>query len=394
MCFDNSNVSQCLNGGYCSLNGTCICSSDCFVGNFCEINYNAVRFPLTGAILQDTLATRDSYIGCFFLFGFIGLINNILSLITFIREKIRLTVCGIYLILLSIFGIGLTFTIFTYIITIVRYKNQTYKLFACHFIPFIAVALNDGVILFTAAIAIERILIDCWNFQTQGRRTYGLIVSTIIIVYVCCSNIDEIFLRHISADITGEEICTYDFDRYPIWRRIDIVFSYTHVLIPCVIHFVSSVYVLTVIARRKIFNRGLENKFFHIWFEQLYINRDFFIPPICLIFCILPHAILGHLLKICIPCSDKSKLRLHISFVLLLFVPQMLSFILYVYPNKKYWKEFQYTIVYRKICCYFCDRQRRLQRQIDTGSQMEPRRMSMCVINETSSTTEQMETTL
>jgi hypothetical protein len=348
------------------------------VGNFCEINYNAARLPLTGAVIQDYPSSRDVYIAVFFLFGFFGLVNSILSLTTFLRERIRSTAYGIYLILFSILSIGLMITIWTYIMTIVQYNNDAYKRSACHIIPFVSLIMTDGGILCTVAIAIERVFIECFNFNMNGSRIRELCVSFLIILYVGASNIDEIFIRRISKDALGREVCIYDFDGYPTWRHFDIVFSYTHVVVPCVVHFVCSICVLTTIARRKIFIRSTDYKFCHVWLQQLYFHRDFFIPPICLILCILPHGILGHLIKTCIPYSDKFKLRLHISFVLLLFVPQMLGFVLYVYPNDIYWKEFQQTFLYRKLCCYCYQKQRKLRQQKLIQAQNEQRKASVC----------------
>ncbi len=363
MCSNNSNTFQCLNGGQCSRTDTCICTSACFVGNFCEINYNAAHLPLTGAITQDLPTSRGVYILIIILFVLFGLVNNILALTTFVRERIRITVYGVYLILFSILSIGLMITILTYIMTVVRYNNETYKLSACHVIPFISLIMVDGGFLCTVAIAIERVLIECFNFSINESRIRGLIVSFLIICYVTGTNIDEVFIRRITTDVLGREICIYDFDAYPIWRRFDIVFSYTHVIIPCAVHFICSICVLTTIARRKIFIHSLENKFCRVWLQQLYLHRDFFIPPICIIVCILPHGIMGHLMDICIPYTDKSKLRLHIFFVFLLFVPQMLNFILYIHPNEIYWNEFQKTFFYRKLCYYCYHKQRKLRQQ-------------------------------
>jgi hypothetical protein len=349
------------------------------VGNFCEINYNAARLPLTGAVIQDVPSSRDIYILVFFLFGFFGLVNNILSLTTFVRERIRITAYGVYLILFSVLSIALMITILTYIMTVVRYNNDAYILSACHVIPFISLIMTDGGILCTVAIAIERVFIECFNFNINGSRIRELFVSAIIILYVAGSNIDEIFIRRISKDAMGSPICIYDFDRYPTWRRFDIVFSYTHVIIPCIVHLICSICALTTIARRKIFIRSTEKKFYRVWLQQLYLHRDFFIPPVCLILCILPHGIEGHLLETCIPYSDKFKLRLHISFVLLLFVPQMLSFILYVYPNQIYWKEFQQTFFYRKLCCYCYHKQRKLRQENIVRAQNQQRKTSVCI---------------
>ncbi|CAF3823716.1 unnamed protein product [Adineta steineri] len=362
MCSNSSNSSECLNDGQCNSDDICICTSACFVGNFCEIDYNAARLPLTSAIVQDNPSTEGIYILIFALLAFIGFINNIFALTTLFRERIRITIWGVYLIVFSILSIILMIIILSYIMTVVRYDNSTYRLLACHAIPFLSLITIDGGILCTVAIAVERVFIECWNFNVNGSRLRALLISGMIILYTCGSNLDDIFIRRISNDPLGNLICTYDFDRYPTWRYLDIVFSYAHVVIPCLVHLICSVCVLTTIARRKIFIRSTNDKLYKVWLQQLFIHRDFFIPPICIILCTLPHGILGHLLETCIPYSDKFKLRLHISFVLLLYIPQTLSFILYIYPNEIYWKEFQKTIIYRTICCYIYHKQEKRKR--------------------------------
>ena len=364
MClYSNDSDTLCLHGGYCSSSTeTCVCSTPCFVGNYCETNYNAVRLPLVGAIHQDNLSSRDIYVVTFVLFASLGLVNNLFGLTTYLRERIRYTNCGIYLIAFSIVNIFLMLIVFSYVLTIVRYNNPTYQYWACFIIPFVSLIMVDGSIFLTVAVAVERVLMECFDFRLYGSRVRALIVSIIILGYVCGSNIDEIFIRRISNDLSGNPICTYDFERYPTWRRIDIVFSYAHVIIPCFMHLVSTICVLTTIARRKIFINSTNQRLLFVWLHQLYLHRDFLIPPICLITCILPHGILGHLLQTCIPYSDKFKLRLHISFIIMLYVPQVISFVLYVCPNSIYLAEFQQTTIYRTVFCY-CYRKRRQLRQ-------------------------------
>ena len=361
MCWNNSDEFQCVNGAHCGSGDTCLCMSACFVGNYCEIDINAAHLPLTGAVMKDLPTTRDVYIAIFVLFGLVGLVNNILAFTTFIHERIRITSYGVYLILFSIFSILLMITILTYVMKIVRYENETYHLVACNVIPFISVVMSDGGFLFTAAIAFERVLIECFNFNVNGSRMRGLVVSFFIICYVTGSNIDEIFSRWLINDATGTKICTYYFDDYPIWRRLDVVFSYTHAIIPFTLHVLCSICVLTSIARRKVFLHSTEHRFCRVWFEQLYEHRDFFIPPVCIILCMIPHGVIGHLLHLCLPHSDKVKLRLHIFMVFLVFTPPMLNFLLYIYPNDIYWKEFQQTFFYRKLCCYCYKKERKLR---------------------------------
>lgn len=139
MCWNNSDEFQCMNGAHCGPGDTCLCMSACFVGNYCEININAAHLPLTGAVLKDLPTARGVYITIFLLFGLVGLVNNIFAFTTFIRERIRITSYGVYLILFSISSILLMITILTYIIRVARYENETYHFVACNVIPFISV---------------------------------------------------------------------------------------------------------------------------------------------------------------------------------------------------------------------------------------------------------------
>lgn len=393
MCYNGSAaISQCLNAGRCDVTGVCICKNACFAGNFCEINHNAALLPLVTAIAQDLTETQSFYIVLFLMFGILGLISNILSLATFLNSRIRITVCGIYLIFFSIFGIILSCTILTYLITITRYKNFTYQLISCYGIPYLSVLLNDGAIFFTTAIAVERTFIECWNLSLHGTRKRGLLICITISIFVASSNIDEIFLRGLSVDPTGDHVCIYEFDGRPMWHQWDTIFSYIHIIIPCLLHLVCSLCTLTTIARRKTIIHSIQRGFLSLWFKQWYHHRDFFFPPLCIIVCLLPHGLLGHLLNTCIPYSDKALLRVHIAFVLLLFVPQIFSFILYVYPNRNYWKEFQHTTIYRTICCCFYNRQQQLRINILMSCHKKQLIGPALDVNEVSDTNEQFNT--
>jgi hypothetical protein len=72
----------------------------------------------------------------------------------------------------------------------------------------------------------------------------------------------------------------------------------------------------------------------------------------------------------------------------------MLSFVLYVYPNEIYLKEFQQTIVCRAICCCLYHKQRTLRQQEYIRPLWKQRTSSMRTIGTASTISEQSESTL
>ena len=78
---------------YC-IGNSCYCSNECYFRNQCPSHFNVLELLIVSAILQNTPIGQIIYVIIFILVATIGLLNNILSLITFVR----VTVCGIYFI--------------------------------------------------------------------------------------------------------------------------------------------------------------------------------------------------------------------------------------------------------------------------------------------------------
>ncbi|CAF4853713.1 unnamed protein product, partial [Rotaria sp. Silwood1] len=96
-----SNGSSYLKENRC-LFGFYTCPKEYYLNNNKDIHYNALTLPMIGAIVYDLPLLRYVYGFILILLASIGIINNIFSIMTFMRERIRHTVCGIYLINYSI----------------------------------------------------------------------------------------------------------------------------------------------------------------------------------------------------------------------------------------------------------------------------------------------------
>lgn len=356
----NSNNSVCLNGGQC-IEDHCDCNNMCFVGNQCETSYNVIDLPFPSAILQDYSSTHTIYIIIITILVFIAFINNIFALVTLLRERIRTTICGVYIIIFSTCSLILMCFFQTTALTVAHYDSISYRIWSCNIIPSISLTLGYTSIWLSVGISIEKVLIECFNFNVSGSRLRAIISSIGFFILAAITNLANIFVRHYTIDPSGYPICIYDYLSNPTWDRFNKVFCYIHIIVPITIHLICSICILTTIARRKILiqtiNRSSQS-LCHVWIRQLYDHRDFFIPPLCMILFVFPNSIYGNLLNICIPYSDVVKLRLHIAFVFLLHGPIVFTFIIYIYPSEVYLREFQETCLYRVLCCWFYKRRK------------------------------------
>ncbi|UJR08464.1 hypothetical protein I4U23_012733 [Adineta vaga] len=363
-CSNNTNVS-CLNEGEC-ISDSCICSSLCFVGNRCEIYFNAIDLPFSSAMLEDTSSAQIVYSALLTLLVIIGLINNSIGLVICTRESIRITACGVYLIILLTSGFIRTIFLQTTVLTILGYESPSLRLWSCYANPYMSLALGFTGIWLSVGIAIERVLIECFDMNLYETRRHAMLASLGCFIYSCVTNLPAIFAREFVLSPSGKSLCMYDYISHPTWNLVDRVFSYIHAIVPCTAHLVCTVCILTTIARRKIFihkNTQPKQRLCHVWFRQLYFHRDFLVPPLFLITCLLPNAIHGHLVVKCVSHSDLDHLRLHILFIFLLHVPSVFVYFLYIYPNESYRKEFRQTWLYRRFCCSFYRKNKKKSQQ-------------------------------
>jgi hypothetical protein len=224
-----SKDSSCTNSGR-SVAGICVCTTD----NTNETRDNALTLPIVGAILHDIPSLQHIYLMVFIFLASIGLISNILSLITFIRDRIRYTICGLYLIIFSICGIIIMILFLTNIIIVLRYDDYLIRLWACHGYPYLFVVTSNTSILLTAAIAIENILNRCYSFDRFRSRKCPLFISCSLFILILISNLDKILARHLLSDQSGQFYCTYKYPSYEFWFYINNFTSYFYMVITCI----------------------------------------------------------------------------------------------------------------------------------------------------------------
>jgi hypothetical protein len=317
-------------------------------------------------MLEDTLTARIIYIIISTCLVVIGLVNNIAGLMTFTRESVRITACGVYLIVFSTSSIIFMICLQISVLTIAGYDTPSFRLWSCYTSPYISLTMGFTGLWISVGIAIERVLIECLDMSLYGARRHAVLVSIGFFVFSAISNLPAIFARKYAPDPSGNPICLYDYLSYPAWKEADTIFSYIEVIVPCTTHLICSACILTAIARRKILihrNNHPNQRLYRVWLRQLYIHRDFLVPPLFLITCLLPNAIYGHLLVKCAPYSSLGQLRLHIAFIFLLNIPAVFIYVVYIYPNDSYRQEFRQTCFYRALCCCFHRRYKYVSRQ-------------------------------
>jgi len=305
---------------------------------------------MVGAILYDIPSLRYMYIYIYIFLAFIGLISNIFSLITFIRRRIRFTVCGVYLIIFSIYGIILMILFLTNIIIALRYDDYLVRLWACHGYPYVSLVMINTSILMTTVISIESILNRYFSFDRFRSRKCAIFISFNLFILILITNLDKIFARHLIYDQSGHLYCTYKHHSQQFWFYMNNSTSYLYMISSCIIHLICIIFILLKIKQQK-----------QKWHRKIFSCQDILVPSVFIICCLCPYIIFRYLLDSYITYSNRFHIRFHVGIIFIVYIPQILTFFIYVLPNKYYLKEFQQLWIYRMLCYCCYNKQRQIQ---------------------------------
>ena len=330
---------------------------------------NYLRFSMSASMSIDIFSQRTSewqialeviYVSMSTLQFLTATICNSLAIETLLRKTIRITSFGVYLIVFSFASLIGMIMLYFRIITTLFFNEELEKNSLIH-CRIITTVINFTLILclwISAFVSLERVLIQCFHYSLYRSRRQAVINSMLLILLTAAANITT-FIGWNSAVhpiIPKMRLCR--FRQFPAhWKLVDEIVNsmYIHFVTPLILHVLSIVCVMANIVRRKIILTDAKRcDWIKIICQQLKKHREFFIPPILILTCTLPHVLLinlstTHPQRSCLKSNMNVYLRLHIALDVLYYSPQTIVFFTYIYPSNVYLNQFRETWTVRRI---------------------------------------------
>ena len=367
-CFGQSSCehgAQCLQDrAECPQTSICVCP-ECFYGTRCQFSSSLFGLSLDGILgsyIQPTInmSEQPSVVIASLTLTLImlvaGLINGVLSLLTFLNVEPRKVGCGIYL-----FNSSLT-TLFTMIILAVKVTillvaqmtnmNQRFFLqFQCISLDFLLrIGLNMDQWL-NACVAMERSVATIQGVKfnkTKSKQVSKYIVVLLLLLNIATTLQDPIH-RDLFDDNDDDDEDTGGNGNHRIRcivrysaqvQTFNSIINLLHFIIPFSINIISALIIIILTARQRATTRANLTHQQSLG-NQLQQHKHLLIAPVILVILALPRLILSFVSG-CMKSARSPWLFLGGYFVS--FVPPMLTFVIFVLPSKLYKREFHQTI--------------------------------------------------
>ena len=369
-CFGRSECegnSRCLQDHEtCPTQSMCICDN-CFFGRKCQLRTDQFGLSLDVILGYQILPTNNFSLqpsiikislALTILLMIIGLINAILSIITFTNKQIREVGCGLYLLGTSIttlhisilFSLKFIILLLTHM-TIIR--NESFLKIQCYSLDFlirICLYLEQWL---TACVACERSItvIQGVRFIKKKSKQAARKIIPILVIIITLSFIHDPLSRTLNYDNdedSNEIKRIWCILRYqPAIEIYNYIIQTIHFTGPFIVNLISSI---ILIIKKSHQNAALaKNRSFKLILrEQINEHKNLLIAPIVLVILALPRIILVYTTKCMRSANDVVWLYLLGYFIS--FIPSTLTFLIFILPSKFYKDELKKTIVeYRKI---------------------------------------------
>lgn len=309
-------------------------------------NHELVQ-PFAGVMIHDHSSLRLIYFSIVIILASVSLISNLLSLITFMRDRIRFTVCGVYLNIYALCGtIVMILFLSNMILIITRYDDYFFRLWSCYGYSYIFSVMMNTVVLMSSAIVIEMILNRYFIVDRFRSRKCALFTTCILIGLVLIFNLEKIFTRYLLTDRSGHLYCIHQRHTSPGWFYMNNFTTYFCPILSCMIHFICFLFILVKIKQQ---NQKCPRNIFR--------HPELLLPSSIILFSQCLFVVFRYLLNTCMTYSDKFSIRLHFGLIFILSIPSILTFAIYVLPNPFYRKEFQRSWISRMFYCCCLNKQ-------------------------------------
>jgi hypothetical protein len=257
-------------------------------------------------------------------------------------REIRKTNLGIYLIMLSIVSIfiGIIHLIFASIVLHVKELPQPYLFVDLHCLihgKFVYPPLVFMFNWFIASVAIERMLVTCFeNYGLHDSRRRSVICSTLIVIICPITTLPGVFTvrQNQSPELRSIQCINFTSLGYILYETITRIHLFAF-------------YFIYIVMNAVVLGRLLRHRRCFVDSDSLSAqvclilrkHKDFFIPYLIEALGQLP----GTLMDFIMTCSTADTIlvaRLSLTFTVLQIIPFVITFYLYIYLSPVYWLEF------------------------------------------------------
>jgi len=196
----------------------------------------------------------------------------------------------------------------------------------------------------SAILAIEHALLELFFFQLLGRtRKHAVIVLLLILIFCTCGRISTILRKTIVSDPNDPGLfkCASLAD-IKLLSDVELIFVWINSGGTCFLHFSANILTLISIARRKIYLSTHKLTLCNTWCTQILQHRDYFIPPTVILLTQLGPILFFEIGSryACIEPKLDVWSHIHLFASFLNYIPQTITFLIFIYPSKIRMKEF------------------------------------------------------
>ena len=340
----------------CPASSICVCPR-CFYGSLCQFSssgFGPSLDAILGSHIQPEVSIRHQPIIVqvslilTVLIIVMGLLDGVLSLITFVNIEPRKVGCGLYLMGSSITTLlisvifAMKFSILL-VAQITYMTNRSFLLFQCRSLDFI---LRTGLFMdqwLNACVAMERAItaIQGCNFDKNKSKTVTKFLIPTFLVFTAATNIPEILFRHLLEDDSNDEKRIWCIVKYPSAVQLyNSIMNIIHFCVPFILNLFSALVIIIITARLRRAAKH-QSEYGRILREQLQQHKHLLIAPVILVILGIPRLVISFLPG-CMQSSADAWLFLMGYFIS--FIPPILPFFIFVIPSKAYKEEFYKSI--------------------------------------------------